>query len=138
MGWEQRGPKQYYYRGVRHGRRVTKLYLGPGLIGELAAELDAEERAERQAKAEAWQQARKDMEALDAQFTAWWNASSTLIDAYLTATGYYRHKRGPWRKRADPQRHPAAHHEGEQGESAGLRDPAYPDGPCRRGLETYG
>ena len=67
----------------------------------LAAELDAEERAERQAKAEAWQQARKDMEALDAQIHAWWNASNTLIDAYLTAHGYYRHERGPWRKRAD-------------------------------------
>jgi hypothetical protein len=79
---------------------VTKTYLGTGLIGMLAAELDAEERAERQAKADAWLKARKDMEALDAEISAWWNASSTLIDAYLTAAGYYRHERGPWRKRA--------------------------------------
>ena len=100
MAWEQRGPQKYYYRGVRHGRRVTKTYLGTGLVGELAAELDAEERAERQAKAEAWQQARTDMEALDAQISAWWNASNALIDAYLTAAGYYRHERGAWRKRA--------------------------------------
>ena len=100
MGWEQRGPQKYYYRGVRHVRRVTKTYLGPGLIGELAAELDAEERAERQATAEAWQQTRKDMEALDAQMQEWWDTSSSLIDAYLTAAGYYRHDRGAWRKRA--------------------------------------
>ena len=100
MAWEQRGTKGYYYRSVRHGSRVTKTYIASGTFGMLAAERDAEARAERQAPAEAWQQARKDMEALDAQFTAWWTASSTLIDAYLTATGYYRHKRGPWRKRA--------------------------------------
>jgi hypothetical protein len=57
--------------------------------------MDAEERAERQAKAEAWQQARKDMEAIDEQFTVWWDASSTLLTAWLTAAGYYRHERGP-------------------------------------------
>ena len=67
MAWEQRGTKGYYYRSVRHGSRVTKTYLATGMLGMLAAELDAEARAERQAKAEAWQQARKDMEALDAQ-----------------------------------------------------------------------
>lgn len=100
MAWEHRGTKGYYYRSVRHGSRVTRTYIARGTLGMLAAELDAEERAERQTKAEAWQQARKDMEALDAQIRAWWNASSTLIDAYLTATGYYRHERGPWRKRA--------------------------------------
>jgi hypothetical protein len=67
MAWAHRTSGSYYYRSVRQGSRVTKTYLGTGLIGRLAAELDAEERAERQAKAEAWQQARKDMEALDAQ-----------------------------------------------------------------------
>ena len=101
MAWEQRGTKRYYYRSVRHGRRVTRTYIACGPVGILAAEMDAQERAARQAKAEAWQQARKDMEALDAQITAWWNASSTLIDATLTAAGYYRHDRGPWRKRAN-------------------------------------
>ena len=32
--------------------------------------------------------------------TAWWDTSNALIDAYLTAAGYYRHDRGAWRKRA--------------------------------------
>jgi len=115
MAWEQRGTKRYYYRSVRHGRRVTRTYIAAGTFAMLAAERAAEARAERQAKVEAWKQARKDMEALDAQFTAWWNASSTLIDAYLTATGYYRHERGPWRKRAEPQSLAATPHQGEQG-----------------------
>lgn len=100
MAWAQRVSGRYYYRSVRHGSRVTKTYHGTGLLGALAAALDAEERAERQTKAEAWQQARTDMEALDAQIEAWWDASSTLIDAILTTHGFYRHDRGPWRKRA--------------------------------------
>ena len=101
MAWEQRGTKRYYYRSVRHGRHVTRTYIASGTRGMLAVALDAEARAERQAKAEAWQQARKDMEALDAQISAWWDTSNALIDTYLTAHGYYRHDRGTWRKRAN-------------------------------------
>ena len=115
MAWANRPSGRYYYRSVRRGARVTKTYVGTGTLATLVAEMDAQERAKRQARAEAWKQARKDMEALDAQFTAWWNASSTLIDAYLTVHGYYRHERGPWRKRADPQRTTAPPQQGEQG-----------------------
>jgi hypothetical protein len=86
---------------------VTKTYHGTGLLGELAAALDADERAERQAQAEAWQQARKDMEAIDAQITAWWDASSPFLDALLITAGYDRPDRGAWRKRS--RRGPAPH-----------------------------
>jgi len=116
MGWEQRGTKGYYYRSVRHGSHVTRTYIASGTFGMLAAELDAEKRAEREAKAETWRQARADMEALDAQITDWWDNSSILVNAWLLAHGYYRHDRGPWRKRAVPPRHTAAHHQGEQGQ----------------------
>lgn len=115
MAWEHRGTQSYYYRSVRSGRRVTKTYVGTGPLAAIEAAMDAQKRAERQAKVDAWQQARQEMEALDAQFTAWWTASSTLIDAYLIATGYYRHERGPWRKRAEPQSTTATPQQGEQG-----------------------
>ena len=109
MAWEQRGTKGYYYRSVRHGRRVTRTYIASGTFGLLAAALDAEERAARQAKVEAWRKARTDMEALDAQIAAWWDASNALVDATLRAQGYYRHHRGAWRKRGrrGPAPHPA-------------------------------
>src|SRR4029434_6326024 len=94
MAWANRTSGRYYYRSVRRGARVTKTYVGTGTLAALVAEMDAQERAERQARAEAWKQARKDMEALDAQFTAWWNASSTLIECYLTIHGDYPHERG--------------------------------------------
>lgn len=113
MAWEQRGTRTYYYRSVRHGSRVTKAYMGKGPFTlMLVAEVE-QERAERQAKAEAWQHARTDMETLDAQIEAWWNASSTIIDASLTACGYYRHHRGEWRKRADPPSTAATRQQGE-------------------------
>jgi len=51
MAWAHRTSGRYYYRSVRQGSRVTKTYLGTGLLGELAEFLDAEERAERQAQA---------------------------------------------------------------------------------------
>ena len=105
MAWAHRPSGRYYYRSVRRGNRVTKTYLGTGLLGELAEALDAEERAERQATAEAWKQARRDMEALDAQFNVWWDTTNAILEAILTDAGYYRHDRGAWRKRA--QRGPA-------------------------------
>ncbi len=52
MGWEMRRSRLYYYRSQKVGGRVVKEYASAGLIGELAAELDAEQRAERQARAE--------------------------------------------------------------------------------------
>jgi hypothetical protein len=116
MAWARRRYGRYYYRSVRQGTRVTKTYLGTGLLGELAEFLDAEERAERQEKAAEWQQTRKDLEALDAQFSAWWNTGSAIIDATLTAAGYYRHHRGVWRKRAEPESSASAAQQGEQGE----------------------
>lgn len=105
MAWEQRGAKGYYYRSVRRGGRVTNTYIASGTLAETLAARDAEARAERQAQAAAWLQARTDMEALDAQITAWWDAGSPLIDATLRTQGCYRHHRGPWRKRG--QRGPA-------------------------------
>jgi hypothetical protein len=99
MAWAHRTSGCYYYRSVRRGSRVTKTYLGTGLLGELAEIFDTEERAERQAKAEAWQQARQDMEAIDAEISAWWDTTNIILDAFLIVQGYYRHDRGAWRKR---------------------------------------
>jgi len=116
MAWESRGARTYYYRSVKHGGCVTKVYMGKGPFVAMLVDEVEQERVQRQAKAEAWRQARQEMEALNAQISTWWNASSTLIDAILTAHGFYRHDRGPWRKRADHPGTPQTPAQGRAGE----------------------
>jgi hypothetical protein len=100
MAWEQRGAHTYYYRSVRTNGQVTKVYVGTGLIAELAAAEDTERHAQRQADADVWRQARTDLETLDARVDAWWNAGAVLLKAILYTEGFYQHDRGIWRKRA--------------------------------------
>lgn len=107
MAWEQRGAQTYYYRSVKRGGRVHKVYMGKGPFVAMLVEEVEQERAERQAQAEAWLKVRTEMEALDAQIAAWWDASTALVDATLSAQGYYRHHRGAWRQRG--QRGKAPH-----------------------------
>lgn len=99
MAWACRGNHRYYYRSVRDGRHVTKAYLGTGPVAELCATMDAERRAEREAQRAAWRQHQAALDALDAQLTAWWHASTILMKAVLYAAGYYQHDRGAWRTR---------------------------------------
>ena len=113
MSWAQRGPHHYYYRSVRHGSRVTKEYMGTGLLAELAAAEDAEQRADRQAARAAWRQERADLEALDRQLDVWWNVGTVLLKGTLNAEGYYQHDRGEWRKRSPRERITPAHRESE-------------------------
>ena len=51
MAWEERrNGRLYYYRKVREGRRVRSIYVGSGLLGDLAEEQlieDADLRQER-------------------------------------------------------------------------------------------
>ena len=58
MAWKQRGAHWYYYRNVRHGRQVTKAYLGTGSLAEWQAAEDAAEQEAQRIKADAWRQTR--------------------------------------------------------------------------------
>ena len=51
MSWVKRGNHKYFYRSVRHGRRVKSVYFGEGPGAYLAAELAAEAAAERAERA---------------------------------------------------------------------------------------
>ena len=101
MGWEMRqrgGP--YYYRSVREGDRVRKEYIGGGVLGRLAAQLDDVKRRQREEEATYWREERERLEQ-DARFV--WElgeVAGLLTRTHLVAAGYAKHK-GEWRKRRE-------------------------------------
>ena len=98
MASETRGGGTYYYRKRRIGGRVVSEYVGGGLLGELAAEVDALDRAERQELRAQFLADRQRQEELDAQVDQACAASREAIAAVLEAAGFHRHK-GQRRKR---------------------------------------
>jgi hypothetical protein len=90
MAWEQRCGQMYYYSSVREGEAVRKVYLGRGPVARWA-DLDGRvrraERREERAGAEAAAEAATRLRAL----------ALLLMEAALLASGFRRHRRGPWR-----------------------------------------
>ena len=100
MGWEKRERGGLYYtRSRKVNDRVVREYVGTGLLGELAAEMDALERQHREGEAEAWRAERERLEVLEAPVAKLCEITEALAHAALLACGYHRHNRGEWRKR---------------------------------------
>jgi hypothetical protein len=109
MAWEQRGNGIYYYRSVRIGGRVVKEYCGAGVLAELAAREDDQRRRERAEIETRLRQEREAVAAAVAAHEALSRATDALIMATLTAAGYHRHDRGPWRRRRANQDYERGH-----------------------------
>ncbi|HVK16391.1 MAG TPA: hypothetical protein VM533_05535 [Fimbriiglobus sp.] len=93
MGWDKGG--LYYTRSRRENGRVVREYVGGGLAGQLAAQLDADERAVRLAEQVADRAEREEVSTLDAPLAE----LDLLAEAALLSAGYHRHNRGDWRRR---------------------------------------
>jgi hypothetical protein len=78
---------------------VIREYIGGGTLGESAARMDALERHRREEEAALWREERERLEALDGITEELYEAAETLANSTLVAAGYYRYKRGMWRKR---------------------------------------
>ena len=100
MGWEtrKRGGR-YYTRSRRVGGRVVREYVGGGVIGELAADVDALERAERTAHDEEFRQQQSENRELDEMIDGFSSGIDVIVATTLESAGYHRHKRGEWRRR---------------------------------------
>ena len=108
MAWEtRRGRGRYYTRSKRVAGRVVREYVGGGVAGDVAAELDALERAARAAAAAAWRAELERLEELDGAVAAFDGAVEALARAALLAAGYRQHHRGEWRRRRDGHRETA-------------------------------
>ena len=102
MPWEKRKGGRYYIHKRRVNGRVERLYIGGGLAGEVAEELDRirQEREEQQIKLqERLQQVHQET---GRQIRQYLKASKLLISASLITKGFLRHDRGNWRRKRVP------------------------------------
>ena len=88
----------YYYRSRREADRVCTDYLGAGMLGRLAAELDEAERAERREERRKCEHEIEFDSRLDKTVQTVTEAIKVLTDAVLLCDGHHTHK-GQWRKR---------------------------------------
>ena len=93
MPWD----RGYYYRAVRRGGRPTRVYIGGGPLGELAAWQDAIEREARAAAADERRAERAREGAIDRAIDADYGRLRTWAAAWLLAGGWYQHRR-EWRR----------------------------------------
>jgi hypothetical protein len=99
MAWHRGTGLPAYYRSVRAGRRVRRVYVGTGLRGALAAAEDACRREQRRALAQARRAEKGRWAEADAQLNRFIRLTDMLSRAALMTAGFFRHCRGEWRRR---------------------------------------
>jgi hypothetical protein len=100
MALERRNGRLYYYRHIRDGDRVRKVYLGSGELALIAHEHDLIKRAEQQHQRNEEREERKKLEALASSVEELSDMAEIITRAYLIASGY-RCYQGHWRKRRE-------------------------------------
>jgi hypothetical protein len=102
--WERRERGGLYYtRSRKEGGRVIREYVGGGILGELAAQMDALERERREEQAARWKEEQEELDALEATVEELSETSDLLVRAALLASGYRQHNRGEWRLKRAPK-----------------------------------
>lgn len=89
----------YYSRSRRLGHRIVTEYFGEPALAARVAALDAAVRAERRALTAAERADQTRLATLDTPVAHLSLAANALLAATLTAAGYHRPNRGPWRLR---------------------------------------
>lgn len=98
MAWEYRGARAYYYRKRWQNGRVISEYVGPGLVGRLAAFHDQTDRAQAAHEREEFRAAKAKQRELDRAVDGFGELVRSLTREELQAAGYHQHK-GQWRRR---------------------------------------
>jgi crotonobetainyl-CoA:carnitine CoA-transferase CaiB-like acyl-CoA transferase len=97
MALETRGGNLYYYRSVRDGEAVRKIYIGAGEIARISHESDRLRRTAQEAEREKQQAELERLKALAAPVLELSEAAEILAQAHLVAAGYRRYQ-GKWRR----------------------------------------
>jgi len=94
---ERRNGNLYYYRSVRDGEKVHKVYVGAGEFARIFAEGDILRRTGRKAQRETEKAELERLEALVSPDEELSEVAEVLVRAHLIHAGYHRHK-GEWRR----------------------------------------
>jgi tRNA U55 pseudouridine synthase TruB len=94
---ERRDDNLYYYRSVRDGEKIRRVYVGAGEFARIFAEEDLLRRTNRKAQREEERAELERLEALAAPLEELSEAAEVLAHAYLVAAGFHEH-RGEWRR----------------------------------------
>ena len=98
MALERRNGNLYYYRSVRDGDKVRKVYLGSGELARIAHEREVMNRTARQHERRESAKELERLEALAAPVLELCEVAEILTHAHLIASGHRRYQ-GHWRKR---------------------------------------
>jgi hypothetical protein len=92
MTLERRDGRSYYYRSVRDGDKVRKVYVGAGEKARISHEEDVLRKTGRKARLEQEKENLERLEALAAPVLEVSEAAEILARAHLVAAGYHKHK----------------------------------------------
>jgi hypothetical protein len=94
---ERRDGRLYYYRSVRDGERVRKVYVGAGEVARISSETDILRRTSQRVQRERERAELQRLEGLVAPLEELSEAAKVLVIAHLVDGGHRKHK-GQWRR----------------------------------------
>jgi hypothetical protein len=94
---ERRDGRLYYYRSVRDGERVRKVYVGAGEFARICSETDILRRSSRRAQRERERAELERLKSLVAPLEEVSEVAKVLVTAHLVDGGY-RKRKGEWRR----------------------------------------
>jgi hypothetical protein len=94
---ERRDDNLYYYRSVRDGEKIRRVYVGAGEFARIFAEGEILRRTSRKAQREREKAELERLEDLIAPVEELSGAAEVLVRSHLVAAGYHRRK-GEYRR----------------------------------------
>jgi hypothetical protein len=94
---ERRYGQLYYYRSVRDGERVRKVYVGAGEFARISHEEDILQRTSRREQRERERAELEELKDLVAPLEEVSEVAKVLVTAHLVDGGY-RKRKGEWRR----------------------------------------
>ena len=95
MAWH----KGYFYRSVREGDRVRRIYVGKGAAAQQAARELEQRKAERQARQEKRRLKRQEITTLHELVHQACQHTQVLMEASLVAAGFRQYFGSDWHRR---------------------------------------